>query len=93
MNANPEDESDEPYTIFERGKHQAIVEGRDPSYYDKMINDGKQFTKGALGVVSLPYLGAAAAGSYGYGVSLGARGLFAGQGIRGLADKNGVRKT
>ena len=58
-----------------------------------MIDDGKQFTKGALSVLSLPYLGAAAAGAYGYGASLGARGLFAGQGIHGLANENGVRKT
>ena len=58
-----------------------------------MINDGKQFTKGALGVLSLPYLGAATAGAYGYGASLGARGLFAAQGIHGLANENGVRKT
>lgn len=58
-----------------------------------MINDGKQFTKGALTVLSLPYLSAAAAGAYGYGASLGARGLFAAQGIHGLANENGVRKT
>ena len=58
-----------------------------------MINDGKQFTKGALSVLSLPYLGPAAAGAYGYGASLGARGLFAAQGIHGLANENGVRKT
>ncbi|MDD7757047.1 MAG: hypothetical protein PUJ51_21585 [Clostridiales bacterium] len=58
-----------------------------------MIDDGKQFTKGALTVLSLPYLSAAAAGAYGYGTSLGARGLFAAQGIRGLANENGVRKT
>ena len=58
-----------------------------------MINDGKQFTKGALTILSLPYLGAAAAGAYGYGASLGARGLFAGQGIYGLTNKDGVRKT
>ena len=58
-----------------------------------MINDGEQFTKGALSVLSLPYVGAAAAGAYGYGASLGARGLFAGQGIYGLANENGVRKT
>ena len=58
-----------------------------------MINDGKQFTKGALTALSLPYLGAAAAGVYGYGASLGARGLFAAQGIHGLANKDGVRKT
>ena len=58
-----------------------------------MIDDGKQFTKGALSVLSLPYLSAAAAGAYGYGASLGARGLFAGQGIYGLANKDGVRKT
>lgn len=89
----PEDDNDDPYTIFERGKHQAIVDGKDPSYYEKMINDGKQFTKGALTVLSLPYLGAAAAGAYGYGASLGARGLFAAQGIHGLANKDGVRKT
>ena len=93
LELHPEDDNDDPYTIFERGKHQAIVEGKDPSYYEKMINDGKQFTKGALGVLSLPYLGAATAGAYGYGASLGARGLFAGQGIYGLANKDGVRKT
>ena len=58
-----------------------------------MIDDGKQFTKGALSVLSLPYLSAAAVGVYGYGASLGARGLFAGQGIYGLANKDGVRKT
>lgn len=58
-----------------------------------MIDDGKQFTKGALSVLSLPYLGAATAGAYGYGASLGARGLFAAQGIHGLANKDGVRKT
>ena len=93
LELHPEDESDSPYTILERGKHQAIVNGKDPSYYEKMINDGEQFTKGALSVLSLPYLGAAAAGAYGYGASLGARGLFAGQGIYGLANENGVRKT
>lgn len=93
LELHPEDESDSPYTILERGKHQAIVDGKDPSYYEKMIDDGKQFTKGALGVLSLPYLGAATAGAYGYGASLGARGLFAGQGIYGLANKDGVRKT
>ena len=93
LELHPEDESDSPYTILERGKHQAIVNGKDPSYYEKMINDGEQFTKGALSVLSLPYLGGAAAGAYGYGASLGARGLFAGQGIYGLANKNGVRKT
>lgn len=93
LELHPEDESDSPYTILERGKHQAIVDGKDPSYYEKMIDDGKQFTKGALSVLSLPYLGAAAAGAYGYGASLGARGLFAGQGIYGLANKDGVRKT
>ena len=93
LELHPEDESDSPYTILERGKHQAIVDGKDPSYYEKMIDDGKQFTKGALTVLSLPYLSAAAAGAYGYGASLGARGLFAGQGIYGLANKNGVRKT
>ena len=58
-----------------------------------MIDDGKQFTKGALSVLSLPYLSAAAAGAYGYGASLGARGLFAAQGIHGLANENGIRKT
>lgn len=93
LELHPEDDNDDPYTIFERGKHQAIVDGKDPSYYEKMINDGKQFTKGALTVLSLPYLGAAAAGAYGYGASLGARGLFAAQGIHGLANENGVRKT
>lgn len=93
LELHPEDDNDDPYTIFERGKHQAIVDGKDPSYYEKMINDGKKFTKGALTVLSLPYLGAAAAGAYGYGASLGARGLFAGQGIYGLANKDGVRKT
>lgn len=93
LELHPEDDNDDPYTIFERGKHQAIVNGKDPSYYEKMINDGKQFTKGALTVLSLPYLGAAAAGAYGYGASLGARGLFAAQGIHGLANENGVRKT
>ena len=93
LELHPEDESDSPYTILERGKHQAIVDGKDPSYYEKMIDDGKQFTKGALAVLSLPYLSAAAAGAYGYGASLGARGLFAGQGIYGLANKDGVRKT
>lgn len=93
LELHPEDDNDDPYTIFERGKHQAIVDGKDPSYYEKMINDGKQFTKGALTALSLPYLGAAAAGAYGYGASLGARGLFAGQGIYGLANENGVRKT
>lgn len=93
LELHPEDESDSPYTILERGKHQAIVDGKDPSYYEKMIDDGKQFTKGALSVLSLPYLSAAAAGAYGYGASLGARGLFAGQGIYGLANENGVRKT
>ena len=93
LELHPEDNNDDPYTIFERGKHQAIVDGKDPSYYEKMINDGKQFTKGALTVLSLPYLGAAAAGAYGYGASLGARGLFAAQGIHGLANENGVRKT
>ena len=93
LKLHPEDESDSPYTILERGKHQAIVNGKDPSYYEKMINDGEQFTKGALSVLSLPYLGPAAAGAYGYGASLVARGLFAGQGIYGLANENGVRKT
>ena len=93
LELHPEDESDSPYTILERGKHQAIVDGKDPSYYEKMIDDGKQFTKGALTVLSLPYLSAAAAGVYGYGASLGARGLFAAQGIHGLANENGVRKT
>ena len=93
LELHPEDESDDPYTIFERGKHQAIVDGKDPSYYDKMIDNGKQFTKGALSILALPFLGAASAGAYGYGASLGARGLFAGQGIYGLANKNGVRKT
>ena len=93
LELHPEDNNDDPYTIFERGKHQAIVDGKDPSYYEKMINDGKQFTKGALSVLSLPYLGPAAAGAYGYGASLVARGLFAGQGIYGLANENGVRKT
>ena len=93
LELHPEDESDDPYTIFERGKHQAIVDGKDPSYYEKMIDDGKQFTKGALSILALPFLGAASAGAYGYGASLGARGLFAGQGIYGLANKNGVRKT
>lgn len=93
LELHPEDESDDPYTIFERGKHQAIVDGKDPSYYEKMIDNGKQFTKGALSILSLPFLGAASAGAYGYGASLGARGLFAGQGIYGLANKNGVRKT
>ena len=93
LELHPEDNNDDPYTIFERGKHQAIVDGKDPSYYEKMINDGKQFTKGALTVLSLPYLSAAAAGAYGYGASLGARGLFAGQGIYGLANKDGIRKT
>ena len=93
LELHPEDESDSPYTILERGKHQAIVDGKDPSYYEKMIDDGKQFTKGALTVLSLPYLSAAAAGVYGYGASLGARGLFAAQGIYGLANKDGVRKT
>ena len=93
LELHPEDESDSPYTILERGKHQAIVDGKDPSYYEKMIDDGKQFTKGALSVLSLPYLSAAAAGVYGYGASLGARGLFAAQGIHGLANENGVRKT
>ena len=93
LELHPEDESDDPYTIFERSKHQAIVDGKDPSYYEKMIDDGKQFTKGALSILALPFLGAASAGAYGYGASLGARGLFAGQGIYGLANKNGVRKT
>ena len=93
LELHPEDESDDPYTIFERGKHQAIVDGKDPSYYEKMIDDGKQFTKGALSILALPVLGAASAGAYGYGASLGARGLFAGQGIYGLVNKNGVRKT
>ena len=93
LELHPEDNNDDPYTIFERGKHQAIIDGKDPSYYEKMINDGKQFTKGALSVLSLPYLGAATAGAYGYGASLGARGLFAAQGIHGLANENGVRKT
>ena len=93
LELHPEDDNDDPYTIFERGKHQAIVDGKDPSYYEKMINDGKQFTKGALTVLSLPYLSVAAAGAYGYGASLGARGLFAAQGIHGLANENGVRKT
>ena len=93
LELHPEDNNDDPYTIFERGKHQAIVDGKDPSYYEKMINDGKQFTKGALTVLSLPYLSAAAAGAYGYGASLGARGLFAAQGIHGLANENGVKKT
>ena len=93
LELHPEDDNDDPYTIFERGKHQAIVDGKDPSYYEIMINDGKQFTKGALTVLSLPYLNAAAAGAYGYGASLGARGLFAAQGIHGLANENGVRKT
>lgn len=93
LELHPEDESDDPYTIFERGKHQAIVDGKDPSYYEKMIDDGKQFTKGALSILSLPFLGAASAGAYGYGASLGARGLFVGQGIYGLANENGVRKT
>lgn len=93
LELHPEDDNDDPYTIFERGKHQAIVDGKDPSYYEKMIDDGKQFTKGALSVLSLPYFGAAAAGAYGYGASLGARGLFAAQGIYGLANKDGVRKT
>ena len=93
LELHPEDESDDPYTIFERGKHQAIVDGKDPSYYEKMIDDGKRFTKGALSILALPFLGAASTGAYGYGASLGARGLFAGQGIYGLANKNGVRKT
>lgn len=93
LELHPEDDNDDPYTIFERGKHQAIVDGKDPSYYEKMMNDGKQFTKGALTVLSLPYLSAAAAGAYGYGASLGARGLFAAQGIHGLANENGVKKT
>ena len=93
LELHPEDESDSPYTILERGKHQAIVDGKDPSYYEKMIDDGKQFTKGALSVLSLPYLSVAAVGAYGYGASLGARGLFAAQGIHGLANENGVRKT
>ena len=93
LELHPEDESDDPYTIFERGKHQAIVDGKDPSYYEKMIDNGKQFTKGALSILALPFLGAASAGAYGYGASLGTRGLFAGQGIYGLANKNGVRKT
>ena len=93
LELHPEDDNDDSYTILERGKHQAIVDGKDPSYYEKMINDGKQFTKGALTVLSLPYLGAAAAGAYGYGASLGARGLFAAQGIHGLANENGIRKT
>ena len=93
LELHPEDESDSPYTILERGKHQAIIDGKDPSYYEKMINDGEQFTKGALSVLSLPYLAATAAGAYGYGASLGARGLFAGQGIYGLANENGIRKT
>ena len=93
LELHPEDESDDPYTIFERGKHQAIVDGKDPSYYEKMIDNGKQFTKGALSILSLPFLSAASAGAYGYGASLGARGLFTGQGIYGLANKNGVRKT
>lgn len=93
LELHPEDDNDDPYTIFERGKHQAIVDGKDPSYYEKMIDDGKQFTKGALTVLSLPYLSAAAAGAYGYGASLGARGLFAAQGIHGLANENGVKKT
>ena len=93
LELHPEDDNDDPYTIFERGKHQAIVDGKDPSYYEKMIDDGKQFTKGALSVLSLPYLSVAAAGAYGYGASLGARGLFAAQGIHGLANENGVRKT
>ena len=93
LELHPEDNNDDPYTIFERGKHQAIVDGKDPSYYEKMINDGKKFTKGALTVLSLPYLGAAAAGAYGYGASLSARGLFAGQGIYGLTNKDGIRKT
>ena len=93
LELHPEDESDDPYTIFERGKHQAIVDNKDPSYYEKMIDDGKQFTKGALSILALPFLGATSAGAYGYGASLGARGLFAGQGIYGLANKNGVRKT
>ena len=93
LELHPEDNNDDPYTIFERGKHQAIVDGKDPSYYEKMIDDGKQFTKGALTVLSLPYLSAAAAGAYGYGASLGARGLFAAQGIHGLANKDGVKKT
>lgn len=93
LELHPEDDNDDPYTIFERGKHQAIVDGKDPSYYEKMIDDGKQFTKGALTVLSLPYLGGAAAGAYGYGASLGARGLFAAQGIYGLANENGVKKT
>lgn len=93
LELHPEDDNDDPYTILERGKHQAIVDGKDPSYYEKMMNDGKQFTKGALTALSLPYLGAAAAGAYGYGASLGARGLFTAQGIYGLANENGVRKT
>ena len=93
LELHPEDNNDDPYTIFERGEHQAIVDGKDPSYYEKMIDDGKQFTKGALTVLSLPYLSAAAAGAYGYGASLGARGLFAAQGIHGLANENGVKKT
>ena len=93
LELHPEDDNDDSYTILERGKHQAIVDGKDPSYYEKMIDDGKQFTKGALSVLSLPYLGAAAAGAYGYGASLGARGLFAAQGIHGLANENGIRKT
>ena len=93
LELHPEDESDDPYTIFERGKHQAIVDDKDPSYYEKMIDDGKQFTKGALSILALPFLGAASAGTYGYSASLGARELFAGQGIYGLANENGVRKT
>ena len=93
LELHPEDDNDDPYTILERSKHQAIVDDKDPSYYEKMMNDGKQFIKGALTALSLPYLGAAAAGAYGYGASLGARGLFAGQGIYGRANKDGVRKT
>lgn len=93
LELHPEDESDDPYTIFERGKHQAIVDGKDPSHYEKMIDDGKKFTKWALSILALPVLGATSAGAYGYGASLGARGLFAGQGIYGLANENGVRKT
>ena len=93
LELHPKDESDDPYTIFERGKHQAIVDGKDPSYYEKMIDNGKQFTKGALSILALPFFGAASTGAYGYGASLGAKGLFAGQGIYGLANENGVRKT
>ena len=71
LELHPEDESDSPYTILERGKHQAIVDGKDPSYYEKMIDDGKKFTKGALGGLAI----AASVPTIGVGATLAGLGL------------------